>query len=789
MKHIKRLLLLCCVFLLFCQTMPAAAWQYSIDDYIHYTGDRFEERMPGPFTVDQLPWHLIASEDFADNEFESLSTLTSDSWELVDGAIRIEKTQTDKQHEVKFTVKNNDTIEYIEGNYYVFTCKVKTGEDFTGGKARNILSAYSETNKWLTESGTNMLQKADEWTTIYQILELPENTAKLRLSANIEKEATGTVWFDDFAVYRVMADTMRSVLLKPAYKGFLYGDGIGDIDLDVFVNEYSGFYTYDDMILEADLLNEQGTVLKSSVAKTVSQRMNMTFSSKGLPEGKYYLSVRLLSKDGRLLAEQEHIIRKMPADYQPDTYVDENGHLIQNGKKTFQRLAISGPAEEYGTDVYGSIVSRLIDLGIDTANVQVPWWLRDINSTMQTALDRFVEKDKTISLKLSGFIYGPRDAATQRAFLKEPWHGRSLVTLVAADYRERAYTGGYYVFDEANPVTDGAEISWYNDILADIDPDHVTFGTADKRFDEYGMYTSMADMVYIDPYPVWGLETDDISVVGKNMRDIKENFPNRPVGLVLQTFSWADAGRENAVRPPTYEEMRNMLFQALTEGAEHLDCYTLSDMEFGEGWSNTWEERKLEFQSLFAETQTYEDILMSDEPSPRYYLEEASWLNECVRRANGKTYLFAVNNSKSSQQTTVTIPGASACQTAEGSTLAVNDGSVALSFEPLEVKILEFTQEAYASPEAELKQLGFFNCSHVYPVSEGESNTLYITDDSVVINYCADISDGATLYINGVEKNCQGKISVKKATDFTVTVVSADKQTSTTKHYTICRES
>lgn len=110
-----------------------------------------------------------------------------------------------------------------------------------------------------------------------------------------------------------------------------------------------------------------------------------------------------------------------------------------------------------------------------------------------------------------------------------------------------------------------------------------------------------------------------------------------------------------------------------------------------------------------------------------------------------------------------------------------------LAFDPLEVKILTVAQDDYASAEAELLSIGFFNCRQIFPVIPGEENILQITDDSIVINYHAAISRNAKLYINGVEKPLAGKISIKRTDSFTVTVVAEDGNTESTHLYKITR--
>lgn len=56
-----------------------------------------------------------------------------------------------------------------------------------------------------------------------------------------------------------------------------------------------------------------------------------------------------------------------------------------------------------------------------------------------------------------------------------------------------------------------------------------------------------------------------------------------------------------------------------------------------------------------------------------------------------------------------------------------------------------------------------------------------------VINYTADISDGAQLYIGGVARGNNGNITLWHTDSFTVRVTAADGVTSTEKYYRVVR--
>lgn len=328
------------------------------------------------------------------------------------------------------------------------------------------------------------------------------------------------------------------------------------------------------------------------------------------------------------------------------------------------------------------------------------------------------------------------------------------------------------MFDEPDPISLGEEIRWNNEILAQEDIDHPTFGVASKGWNYYGIYNKMTDILGIDPYPVTGkvdengISTDDLSRVGDSVREAKLNFPQRPVYFVLQGFHYDTRGD---LRGPTKEELLNMAWQAICEGADGLDWYSYTAMMSGDDEEDAEWISKL--NDVFGDVSAYEDIILSDEPVPEFTVNGGGdWLNTALRRYNGKTYLFAVNNTYYNKNASIKIDGLDTQN---------------LSFEPLEVKKIELVQADFLSPEAELKTMGFSHGIESFAVKKGTESIIYLPKGSTVINYSADISDGAKLYIGNREMKHHGKISVKNTDTFTVRVVAENGKNSISRTYKV----
>lgn len=742
-------------------------------------GGRAAQNMPLPLTIDTVKRKELLGENNFDNGQDSSDILeysytTTNDAKFEDGAIKIVKTEETKATGAQVTFKYSGQV--IPREYYAFTCRIKCeGLVNSGGGPRNLLEAYgmeNGTNKWLAHSHIydgHRYESGDAEYTICQMLQVPENTDCLNLSAYVNANTVGTIYFDDFKLYRISIDPMESILLSPSYKGLIFEEGYADINLDVKLEE-SSFYSFDDnMTLEVKLVDINDKVLRFATEENLSERMNFVFSSIGLDTGEYYLQTILKDETGEVISKKEHTIRR--TNELPETYLNENGNLVRNGEKKFFKKIMSHSGTTEGT-TYMDVAEDAISAGLDSVSHYGMWWLQESANT--EAIDYMRQNNLKMHLTLGGYWwgnYGER-ANMFETFVEKQEDIIPFFTKIANNYKDDDVLEGYYIFDEPHPVFEGEEIRWNNEILAQLDINHPTFGIADKDYDRYGIYTKMTDILGVDPYPVYGKETDDIARVGQVVREAKTNFPNRPVYLVLQCFNWGNEQNDDTMRGPNLTELKNMAWQGICEGAVGLDAFSYPSMKndaaksFDEWWSD--------LTTVYSEVEEYGDVIISEEPSPLYTVSGGGeWLNILVKRYEGNTYIFAVNNTNEEKSASVNIKGID---------------SQVLNFKPLGVEILKLSQPDFKSPEAELMALGFSNGKETFAVSEGEENILYVPCFSEVINYSAKISDGAKLYIGSKERETQGKITLKKADSFTVRVVAEDGVTETYKTYKIVRK-
>lgn len=116
-----------------------------------------------------------------------------------------------------------------------------------------------------------------------------------------------------------------------------------------------------------------------------------------------------------------------------------------------------------------------------------------------------------------------------------------------------------------------------------IAPNHVTYVSGGSRKIEH--FTNCSDIIAMQAYPLIFGNGRELSIAHRKILFTKEylkRISNKAVYANLQTFDWAVEQPENpkykqGTRAPTFEEVRNMTYQAILAGAKGIIYYTYHD--------------------------------------------------------------------------------------------------------------------------------------------------------------------------------------------------------------------
>ena len=137
--------------------------------------------------------------------------------------------QTARSGQASLGYANDDPQRYVlatqkvplePGRKYQFSVWVKT-EGISGDEAGATISMewQGKDGKWLGGSYPSGAKGTQDWTQVMGVTRVPKEAASSTVLCYVRKGMTGTAWFDDVEVVRVVDPPMRSALLAPIYRG------------------------------------------------------------------------------------------------------------------------------------------------------------------------------------------------------------------------------------------------------------------------------------------------------------------------------------------------------------------------------------------------------------------------------------------------------------------------------------------------------------------------------------------------------------------------------------------
>ena len=183
----------------------------------------------------------------------------------------------------------------------------------------------------------------------------------------------------------------------------------------------------------------------------------------------------------------------------------------------------------------------------------------------------------------------------------------------------------------------------HRDLFERLDPNHPTW-VAHYMVEDIRSHLPSFDVIGSDPYPICQTGDPPISQVMEHTRITRKCvFGARAMWQIPQAFDWGAyrVKDKDKTRPPTFDEMRNMAWQFIAEGANGLIFYSYSSWEKMK-WRTPPEKMWESVCRIGEEVKAKFPVFLSDEPAPAVTLitQDAS-----VRawRKDGETWLLAVN--------------------------------------------------------------------------------------------------------------------------------------------------
>lgn len=209
----------------------------------------------------------------------------------------------------------------------------------------------------------------------------------------------------------------------------------------------------------------------------------------------------------------------------------------------------------------------------------------------------------------------------------------------------------WYLFDES-PITEIGRLAKRRDFMWEADPDHPCWAAMNVP-ELTAWYLDAFDVAGSDPYPI---SRDPISMVSEWTRLTREGTKGqRAIWMIPQIFDYRNWGRKDC-RIPTRDEIRNMTWQCIAEGANGIVYFKYGDLKKNPSGDGTFERRWADVLAVANEVKDFVPVLLSAEAAP-----PVGGMTEAVRarafRLQGRTHLVVVNVTRAPVKATLTVDG------------------------------------------------------------------------------------------------------------------------------------
>jgi len=559
-----------------------------------------------------------------------------------------------------------------------FSVWVKTRNIAGNNSGASICLEWSRADgKWLGGTYPQGVKGTRGWTKIEAVTRIPPEAAGFSLTCYVRKGMTGTAWFDDVELVRVVEKPVKTMLLSPVYRGRITRDGPGDVRVGVRLNLRDHDLQPRQVKVSARIISAKGG--RSFGLKTFQPKDKAPFvlslrAGKLVP-GRYRLVVSLTGPGNKVIQTLGHDLVRMPDDFTPTCTIDSHRRLIVRGKPFFPLGMYWSSINAKELEVYAT--SRF--------NCIMPYG-KPTKAQMDLASKHGIKVIYSIKDLYAGSKWCPAD-------IKTPADEERKVRAIVRRFRDHPALLAWYLNDEL-PQSYMPRLVAHRKWTAEEDANHPAWVVL-YQYREVGDYIETFDVIGTDPYPIAG---SPASMAGRwTAETFEQTGRARPIWQVPQLHNWANyrktASGKKAQRTPTRDEVRSMAWQCICKGATGLVFYSWFDIRRNPDVS--FETQWTYLKAIAAEIDSAAPMLLSTKPPPavqgRTDPAKPTWLHWLARTYKGKGYLFAVNNGDADGTVTFTLDkGVRTVRVAgSGRTIGVKDGRFSDTFKKLQVRIYE----------------------------------------------------------------------------------------------------
>ena len=462
------------------------------------------------------------------------------------------------------------------------------------------------------------------WTKVSLEAFVPPAAAKrCLLGTPVTGNTKGKAWFDDL---RIVPQELPPIgeFISDAYRNraaegpVTFHVGLGATKEEIAAKGLHGRFVVPSVA--------SGTRIVAATPDRAEPRdVSATMDAASLPPGENKIVFELLDGNGKMVAAKSLVFTRTAKPETKGVRIDRRGITRIDGNPFFPLGMFMRKAEPEKIDHYA---------------------MGPFNCLMPYAEPTRAEMDYVHSKGLK-MIYTLKDtyvglgSAKERGITNESSEV-AYITRHVNEFKNHPALLAWYINDELG-LDWIKRLAAHRDLFERLDGDHPTW-VAHYMVEDIRSHLPGFDVIGSDPYPICQTGDPQISQVMEHTRITRRGvFGARAMWQILQAFDWGAyrVKDKDKTRPPTFDEMRNMAWQFIAEGANGLVFYAYDSWEKMK-WRTPPEEMWSRVCRIGVEVKERFPVFLSDEVAPSVTLitKDAS-----VRawRKDGAVWLLAVN--------------------------------------------------------------------------------------------------------------------------------------------------
>ena len=457
-------------------------------------------------------------------------------------------------------------------------------------------------------------------------ISVPKDAGSCTVSPYVAKGCTGKAWFDDLSVVPAERPLVGPMLVSDAYRN-IAASGKVMLSIDVFMSEKERRAKGVECVFELPLARG---------AKTVTVPVNdnaaqISVDVASLKFGRSTFVFRLKDGKGNVLVSRalEFTRPDMQARLEMASWPVriERNRTIVDGKPFFP---------------LGIFVSRIDDDTIACLKKGAFNCVMAYSPPTEKEMDAAHRAGIKVIYSVKDAYFGTR-ACT--GAITDPESEVKWIKDRVKRFRGHPALLAWYINDELGVELRNRLVA-RRDLMAELDPGHPTW-VALYQVEDLPFYLGTFDVIGTDPYPICQLGNPPISQVAEHTRMTRRSvFGGMSMWQIPQVFDWGGYRKADVdkTRAPTFEEMRNMQWQFIAEGAMGLVPYAYHSIKKMD-WRDKFEVQWKKVCDISHEMAKHVPMFLSVESAVKVNVAP---LEMSVRtwRYNGKDWLLCVNTTR-----------------------------------------------------------------------------------------------------------------------------------------------